>query len=298
MTPKFLLSTVLSTLLLILIAIPFPVVSQDEDDSKAIKAEVFIKARPAKTSRSTARYRPVVKKTDNKLDTPPPGTSFAQLGVTLWLFRRSNAADKTKELVEEDDGQQIEWTLERIADTTLLAPGQRVRLGFESLSREGYLYVINREEYSDGTLGDPVLIYPTQKSALDYRVEPGRLVYIPSATGRFRIKPSESGKMQVAEVLTFVVSPRPLINESQFGPRSIKLDRSQVEEWQREWSTTVTKFEMDGGAGQPMTSVEQRAGNQTGSLLSQADPVPQTIYRLAVKPNDPVVSTVRLRFGR
>lgn len=296
MTPRVLLSVLLYSLL-ILVAVPFSALPQDEDDTKAIKAEVFIKSRPVKTSRSTARYRPTVKKSDNNADVPPPGTAFAQLGVTLWRFRRSNTSDKTKELVEEDDGQQIEWTLERIADNTLLAPGQRVRLGFESLTREGYLYIIDREEYSDGSLGEPILIYPTQKSALDYRVEPGRLVYVPSATGRFRIKPSDSAKIHVAEVLTFIVSPRPLMNENQLGHKSIKLERGLVDEWQRQWSSAATKFEMEGGNGQAMTSVEQSAGNQRSPLLSQSDPVPQTIYRLAVKPDAPVVSTIRLRFG-
>ena len=43
-----------------------------------------------------------------------------------------------------------------------LAIGQRVRLSIES-ARTGYLYVINRELYADGSTGEPYLIFPTTR---------------------------------------------------------------------------------------------------------------------------------------
>jgi hypothetical protein len=52
---------------------------------------------------------------------------------------------------------------ERIADT--IADGDRLYLGIESLTGEflpdkgGYLYVINREQYADGTFGRDHLIF-------------------------------------------------------------------------------------------------------------------------------------------
>src|ERR1700752_334290 len=269
--------------------------SQDQDDSKAIKAEVFIKERPAKTSRSTAKYKMAPRQSATVADTVPAGMSLAEMGVTIWRFRRSIATDKTKELVEED-GESNEWTLERIEEGTLLSPGQRVRLGLESLSKAGYLYVINREGYADGTLGDPVLIYPTQKSAETYQVKPGRVIYIPSATGRFSIKPSDSEKKHVSEQITIIVSPQPLIAEDKLGPKSIRLSRQQVDTWQKQWGTTATKFEMDGGRGQAMTEREQSAATDGSPLLTQDDPVPQTVYRTAIKLNSPVLITVPLKF--
>ena len=282
--------------LLLAFVVPFSSGSQD-DDSKAIKAEVFIKERPAKTARTTARYRRVAKAKD-AAETPPAGTTFVQLGLTTWRFRPAKASDKTKELVEEDEGQQVEWTLERIAEGTLLSPGQRVRLSIESLSRKGYLYVIDREQYADGTFGDPILIFPTQKSIDNSKVEPGRLTYIPSATGRFRIKPSESVKVHVAETLTIIVSPIPLIDESQLGPKSIKLKAEQFAQWQQKWSAPAVKFEMDAGSGQSMTQIEQLAAKQNSALLTQDDPVPQTVYRVAIKPDDPLLITVPLKFAK
>jgi hypothetical protein len=278
-----------------MLIVPFAVKSQD-DDSKAIKAEVFIKARPARTTRTNARYKPVTKSADSS--TPPEGMAFAQMGLTMWRFRPTKANDKTKELVEEDDGQQVEWTLERMAEGTTLSPGQRVRLSFESLSRTGFLYVVDREEYADGTFGDPILIFPTQKSIDNYKVEPGRLTYIPSATGRFRIKPSDSAKVHVAESLTIIVSPTQLIDDGQLQPKAIKLQPEQFNQWLKLWKATTTKFEMDGGPGQAMSQAEQLAAKLNSPLLSQGDPVPQTVYQLVVKPENPLLIVLPLRFAR
>lgn len=280
---------------------PFAARAQDEDNSKAIKAEVFIKNRPVtpKKPPSTARYKPASKSTNTaNAATPPPGTTFAQLGVTFWRFRRSMAGDKTKELVEEEEGEPTEWTLERIEEGTLLSPGQRVRLSIESLSRPGYLYVINRELYADGTLGEPVLIFPTKKNSNASQVKAGRLIYIPSATGKFRIKPSEGTKVHVGEMITIFVSPQQLVDSEQLGTRAIKLPRDQVESWEKQWGVTATRFEMDGGAGQTMTEREQAAGTDGSADLTQNDPAPQTVYRLAIKPGNPIVLSVPLKFRR
>ncbi|HEY3103945.1 MAG TPA: hypothetical protein VGJ69_10145 [Pyrinomonadaceae bacterium] len=273
-------------------------VAQDEDTSKAIKAEVFIKDRKPAARKSTIRYRPAVKMSVNPNATvPPPGMTFAQVGVTFWRFRRSTAADKTKELVEDEDGP-VEWTLERIEQGTPLASGQRVRLSIESLSRAGYLYVIDREQYADGSLGEPVLIFPTQKTRDANYVKPGRLIYIPSASGKFRIKPSEGPKPHVGELVTIIVASEPLIDPEQLGPRSIKLPRQQVESWEKQWGVATTRFEMADGAGAIMTEKEQAAGANAATELTQDDPVPQTVYRLAIKPQNPILFSLPMKFRR
>lgn len=272
--------------------------AQDEDSSKAIKAEVFIKDRRPAPRKSTIRYRPVVKTSiDPNAAVPPPGMTFAQVGVTFWRFRRSTATDKTKELVEDEDGT-VEWTLERIEEGTPLAPGQRVRLSIESLSRTGYLYVINREQYADGSLGEPVLIFPTQKTRDANYVKPGRLIYIPSPSGKFRIKPSEGPKPHVGELVTIIVAAERLIDPEQLGPRSIRLPRPQVESWEKRWGVATTRFEMADGVGAVMTEKEQAAGANAATELTQDDPVPQTVYRVAIKPENPIVFSVPMKFRR
>ena len=279
------------------LGLPFFAAAQDdEDEAKSIRAERFVKGRPADQSGNSATYRRTNKPPSTAVRAK--GMDLAQLGITIWRLRPSQAADKTKELVEEEEGRQTEWTPERVEEGTALSPGQRVRLSIESLSRDGYLYVIDREEYADHTFGDPVLIFPTQKSAAANFVQAGRLIYIPSATSRFRIKPSESSKEHVAEVLTLIISPTPLFRVDQLGQTRTPLDQKQLENWQKRWDSAAWKFEMDGGVGQSMTPVEQAAGRQGSQLLKQGDPAPQTVFQAAIKPSDPLMVTVPLRFAK
>lgn len=274
-----------------------------EVGSKGIKAEEFIKDRPS-TKPVTSRRTVVTKRPTYKSSVvaaaaavPPAGKVFAQVGVTLWRARPSTSGDKTKELVEEGDSGPTEWSLERIEEGTLLTPGQKVRLSIESLSRDGYLYVINREEYADGSLGDARLIFPTKKTAEGaIRVKAGKMIYIPGPRGYFRIKPSSSSKGHVAEVLTVLVSSKPLIDSSRLSDTAIALPKEEVEGWEKQWATQATKFEMEGGAGRVMTEREQSAAASDAASLSQDDPVPQTIYRLAIKPEDALVIRLPLKF--
>ena len=294
---KNLQTIALALITLLCLSLPFAVIGQDEDDSKSIKAERFIQERPEAKSRSVARYRRVKTASAETAVVRPKGVALGDIGVTIWRFRPSQPADQTKELVEVE-GRQTEWTPERVEEGTRFAVGQQVRLSIEALSRSGYLYVIDREEYSDGTLGDPILIFPKKKSAAANYVKAGRLVYIPSAMGRFMIEPSKTLKPHVAELLTVIVSPTPLLTEDQLGEKRTLLDRTLVEGWQKRWDATASKFEMAEGAGQIMTPIEQAAAHENSALLTQNDPAPQTVFQLAVKPTDPLWITVPLRFVR
>jgi len=274
--------------------------AQDEVGSKGIKAEEFISNRPVKPSgrRTTPVKKPTYKTSQVIANAvAPPGKEFAQVGLTLWRFRPATAADKTKELVEEEgDTPSTEWSLERIEEGTLLAPGQRIRLSVESLSRNGYLYVVNREEYADGSFGDARLIFPTKRTPEGAnQVKAGKMIFIPALPRYFRIKPSASPKGHVAEVLTLIVAPQPLIDPSQLSNTAITLTKEQVEAWEKQWNTVPTKFEMEGGRGQVMTEKEQAAVSDAAAL-TQDDPPPQTIYRLTVKPNDVLLVRLPLRF--
>lgn len=88
-----------------------------------------------------------------------------------------------------------EMAAERIADT--IADGDRICLGIESLTGEflpdkgGYLYVINREQYADGTLGRARLIFPTLRTyAGANRVKPGQPIVLPETNRSFVIRRS------------------------------------------------------------------------------------------------------------
>jgi hypothetical protein len=55
---------------------------------------------------------------------------------------------------------------------------------------------------------------------------------------------------------------------------------------------------MEGGAGQTMTEKEQAAGANGSQELTQDDPAPQTVYRVAIKPENPIILSVPLKFRK
>jgi hypothetical protein len=76
------------------------------------------------------------------------------------------------------------------------------------------------------------------------------------------------------------------------------LPTEKVTGWEKQWGAKVTKFEMDGGAGQIMTDKEQAAAKDGADAMTQDDPAPQTVFRLAAKPDATVLVTVRLPFRK
>jgi hypothetical protein len=98
------------------------------------------------------------------------------------------------------------------------------------------------------------------------------------------------------ESLTLIVTTEPLA-EITVGPRIQKLDGHQVEQWERQWSAAVERFEMVGGAGKTYTRTEKAAGAE-GRLLTQEDELPQTLYRITPKPGAPLLISVPLRIGK
>src|SRR5215211_5904071 len=109
-----------------------PVKAQDEDDSKEIKAQAFVNSRPRRKSGSSAKYRRVSRTSAKGVELSAKDSSLAQIGLTIWRFRPTQANDKTKELIVEEDEKPSEWTLERVQEGAWLAPGQRIRLSLES----------------------------------------------------------------------------------------------------------------------------------------------------------------------
>src|ERR1044072_2850564 len=292
--PNFLLIFVV---ILISFGLPKPqsfAMAQKADEvTRKLWDTAFIEASTSrKPSKRRSRYR--IATTDVPVNNVAPETV---VGVTLWRLRAASRNDSGERLIVHDNNASSEWIPERIAANTKLAQGDRLRISVEAV-RAGYLYVIDREQYADGSLGEPGLIFPTQKTRDANYVKPGRLIYIPSASGKFRIKPSEGPKQHVGELVTMIVASEPLIDPEQLGPRSIKLPRQQVESWEKEWGVATTRFEMADGAGAAMTEKEQAAGANAATEFTQDDPVPQTVYRVAIKPEKPILVSVPMKFRR
>jgi len=80
--------------------------------------------------------------------------------------------------------------------------------------------------------------------------------------------------------------------------RSLSQKMDELESRTDRFSEREKKFEMAGGSGKKWTQAEQEAGANGTRQLTQDDPGPQTIYRVAVKPGAPLLVNVGLRYSR
>jgi len=246
----------------------------------ALKAAIYRRAGPLRT-RVSARIQ------------------FEEVGVTVWRLRPARSSDEGGRVLVQEGLKQSDWTPERIEADTPLNIGDRVRLTVES-PRPGFLYIIDREQYADGSFGEPMLIFPTLRTrGGDNRVEPGRLIDIPAQEDQysyFTAQPAGDRRDQVAEVLTIILVPQPL--PLQIAAQPLKMTDNQINGWEKLWGGVAERLELVGGAGRVWTMEEKAAGAALGRQLTQAGPPPQTVYRVARKAGGPLLVTVPLRYGR
>ena len=270
-----------------------------QDDERRLWDSEFLRKRAA--AKTTAAPR---KTTSYRRTTPKPATVDDKVpgefvGVTIWHLRpSSNADDKGSRLLLQDDDKNAksEVTPVRVEADTTFAAGDRVRLGIES-PRDGFLYVIDREVYADGTTSEPYLIYPTLTLRDgDNAIKAGKLIQLPNDSA-FRLKATAQGKPYKGEMLTILVTAEKLSGIT-VGPSIIKLDSHQVEAWEKQWNAPIERFELTGGAGKLYTKAEKEAGTEGSRLLTQEDELPQTLYRVIAKPGNPLVVTVPLKIGK
>src|SRR5512145_966670 len=173
--------------------------AQDEDAPRRLWDGAFLKKRAESKTQAPARKTTAYRRTTPKKPTttnqaaqtsttqnPAPQTQTAEqaggemIGLTIWRLRPSRAADnKQARILLEEGSKEIEWTPERAEADTIFALNERVKLSIES-PRDGYLYVIDRERYADGTFSDPYLIFPslTNRDGAN-SVTAGKLIELP-----------------------------------------------------------------------------------------------------------------------
>lgn len=259
---------------------------QENDDARRTRDmwdTTFLSKRPAGSKTTT---------------TKPAPSDDALVGITLWRLRASQSADEpaVRELIHED-GEPGLFTPERISAGTPLHDGERVRISIET-ARTGYLYVIDRDQYSNGSKSDAYLIFPELRiDGGDNRVRAGKVVEIPSTGDNpsfLRMRRSRSD--QTAELLTIIVSPQP-IEGLTIGRDRLKLGAQQVDDWETKWKSKAYLLETAALAGKLSTSAEKAAGSG-GKLLTQDDPVPQTLYHCAAKAGDPLLVELPLQVSK
>jgi Domain of unknown function (DUF4384) len=260
-----------------------------------IVPEEFIKARPVKSSavrRKRVRYRRV-SIGSAEIGRTSPAT---QLGLTIWRLRRATAAEVGERIIVHEEGGVVEWIPERVEAGRPLRIDEKIRMSFES-QQAGYLYVINREQYADGRLGEPSLIFPTTRTRNgDNHVAAGRLIEIPAQEDRLNYFTMRRGRMdQTGEQLIALITPQPLA-ELTIGAEPLKLTNELVTRWEQVWGATAAVYERANVGGRTWTRGEREAGADATRRLTQDEPGPQTIFRVAAGPDEPRLIKLTLRY--
>ena len=267
---------------------------QADDATRQIIAEEFLKKRPAAAKPAAAPKRPTYRPVNPSTPAAKSGAAAVDLGVTLWRLRPTQAGDDGARLLVQE---AADLTAERLDAGAPLAVGERVRLTVESPA-PGFLYVVDREIYADGTMSEPYLIFPTSRTRQgDNAVKPGRLVDIPDQLDRpnhFTVRPSRPD--QTGELISIIVSPT-VLEGIAITDKPAVLAKDVVAGWEKNWSAPFQQFALEGGAKKVWTREEQAAASDATRLLKQDDPPPQTIFRLAAKRGAPILVNVRLPYA-
>jgi hypothetical protein len=266
-----------------------------QDDTRSLVLEKFMKARPAAPKNAPAAG-PVYRRVSRPGAKPATG-AVSEIGVTIWKLRAAVPGDTARLLVQDPQGS-VQWTPQRVEAGTPLSLGDRVRVSVES-PRDGYLYVIDREQYADGTTSEPYLIFPTTRArGGDNKVTGGRLIELPAQTDAppyFTLQATKPN--QVAELITVLISQTALTDITP-GAGPLALSRDVVARWEKEAGSTVEQLEMVGGAGRAWSTEEQRAGADATRLLTQQDPSPQTVFRVVTTSPSLVATRFTLSHAR
>lgn len=220
---------------------------------------------------------------------------IAQLGITIWRLRPGDIKDSGRRALLREKGKTLAWVAERVEADAIFREGDYVRISVES-PHTGYLYVVDRDLFADGTTGPAMLIYPWP--GVDNKLLPGRLIDIPGQEddpNYFSARLTDAN--QVGELLTFIVTSTPLALAVSDEPSEIA--SAQIRDWEKRWGGANERFELEGGAGEAWTLEEQQAAAKNGTRqLTRDDPLPQTIYRGPKTNTKGLLLNVRLRYGK
>lgn len=210
-----------------------------------------------------------------------------QLGVTFWRLRPVAAAEEDAPTFPVKINNRTEnWTAERVGSMTEFQKGDRVRFTIES-SREGYLYIVSRELYDDGTKSEADLIYPTLRTrGGDNQVAAGSVVEIPPASDSspyFNVNPKNAN--YAGEEIIVIISPFKF-EDIEIQLRAQGISREKLERWLDDWSANVDVYDAEDGTGVAMTTGETVG---TRALSQEEEPLPQTIYRVKTRADVPLV---------
>src|SRR5689334_1176404 len=132
---------------------------------RSIVSDDFVKNRPRAKGKGP-KPSPRIYRLASSPRTRPAGESGSdtwQLGVTIWKL-------------QPERSRQLERVSKRVEADTKFHEGDLLRISIES-PLTGYLYIIDRDWFTDGSGGETNLIFPVRGE--DNRLKPGKLIDIP-----------------------------------------------------------------------------------------------------------------------
>lgn len=279
-------------------------VAQTSPPPRGMQSQVFLEMRTQAQAKAAPAPAPAApKQTKTAPKAPAPSASAQQLGdsflgVNLWRMKPADAASpvKVRGLKHRTDpGGTRDWTPERVDFAHQFAEDEHVRVSLES-AREGYLYVVNRDVFADGSKSAPTLIFPTKRiRGGNNRVQPGVPVELPEFTDNpptFHVE--QLLPNQTAIELLMVVAPRPIAGFA-IPEDEVMLPEATVAAWERQWGTQVELTEDRSLIGRAYTMAEKNAATEPGKPLGANDAVPLALFYRKGAPADPMLAKVLIR---
>jgi hypothetical protein len=224
----------------------------------------------------------------------------AFIGFTVWEMRESSGGTERRSFVlKKSNGQNVVLRPFRLGADSQLVAGRSYVFSIEA-ARAGYLYVIDREVYKDGSLGAAMLLFPTKDArGGNNLIAAGYPVEIPDQkTESAYFEATRNGQNHIGEALTIIVSAEPLVSSSSLKADPITLEKSEVEKWERQWATTRARWaDNPDSVGRAYSEAEGRAGGDPAYKLKETDPLPQRLYRVGTGARNPLIVTLQLRYA-
>ncbi len=300
--------------------------AQDGPKSRSVKSEDFTNQRPErprpvgikrlpKPTPRTYKHTRTEKNRWKKPGPMPPSTAplkVTEVGVTVWKMRPPRKGEVGHFLpVKDETGTRRSWLAERVGTDAVFKIGDKVRFAVES-SDSGYLYIIDRETFSDGTFGAPELIFPQSESD-DNSIGPGMLFDLPDQREDdpyFILARRNKGNAALTgDMLTIVISPKPLTIFKTGEDGKLKNDdqlvamesATEVEIFSRTDTTDriFSNAESEASCGKTTRGLarEKSANKPCGTMsrqLFREESAPQALYRVKGLAGQPAVAFVRL----
>ncbi|GEM_PF-980414 len=230
-----------------------------------------------------------------------------KVGITIWKL-----SDKVSESSGERGNLFEKYPPVRMSSDPTLAYGDKVRIGIES-PQDGYLYVINRELYDDGTMSAGQLIFPSsQMQANSNRVVKNRPVEIPNIsddTFYFESEPnSPSGKKVLGEILSVIITKNKIVYLENLAKKKAEssgdstedlyvISKTKIAELENLYSGRCEIFEFENTLGKSSAQLKNEVAALSGNrVIGQNEAVPQTLYLVENKRKGGVLVTLALKY--